>query len=85
VNVVTPEVVPRVGESFFLKRVLINSEKEAKEPTQRKSVFRTISKLGGKYCNIFFDSGSTNDLVFIEMVENLGLKKKMNPTPYKVS
>jgi len=54
VNVVTPEVVPRVGESYFLKRVLINLEKEAKEPTQRKSVFRTISKLGGEYRNIFF-------------------------------
>ena len=31
------------------------------------------------------DSGSTNNLVFIEMVENLGLKKIKHPTPYKVS
>ena len=31
------------------------------------------------------DSGSTNNLAAIEMVEKLGLKKMKHPTPYKVS
>lgn len=31
------------------------------------------------------DSGSTNNLISIEMVEKLKLEKKVHPTPYKVS
>jgi hypothetical protein len=85
VNVVTKEEVPEVGESLLMKRVLIKSEKEAKEPTQRKSLFRTVCKSRGKCCKVVIDSGSTNNLVSIEMVEKLGLKRTMHPTPYKVS
>ena len=34
---------------------------------------------------MIIDSGSTNNLVSIEMVEKLGLKMMKHPTPYKVS
>jgi hypothetical protein len=40
INLVTKEEVPEVGESLLMKRVMIKSEKEAKEPSQRKSLFR---------------------------------------------
>jgi hypothetical protein len=59
VNAVTKEEVPEVGESLLLKRVLIKSEKEAKEPAQRKSLFRTVCKSRGKCCKVVIDSGST--------------------------
>jgi hypothetical protein len=68
-----------------MKRVLIKSEKEAKEPTQRKSLFRTVCKSRGKCCKVVIDSGSTDNLVSTEMVEKLGLKRTTHPFPYKVS
>ena len=85
VNVVTKEEVFEVGESLLLKRVMIKSEKESKESSQRKSLFRTVCKSRGKCCKVVIDNGSTNNMVSIEMVEKLGLKRIVHPTPYKVS
>lgn len=48
-------------------------------------MFKTTCKESGKCCNVVIDSRSTNNLVFIEMVEKLGLEKMVHPTPYKVS
>jgi hypothetical protein len=59
VNTDTKEEVLEVGESLLMKRVLLKSEKEAKEPTQRKSLFRTVCKSRGKCCKVVIDSGST--------------------------
>jgi hypothetical protein len=85
VNVATKEEVPEVEELLLLKRLLIKLEKEIKEPTQRKSLFGTVCKSGGKCCKVVIDSGSTDNLVSVEMVEKLGLKRTTHPTPYKVS
>jgi hypothetical protein len=68
-----------------MKRVLLNPTKEIKEPTQRKTIFRIVCKEKVKCCKVIIDSGSTENLVSIEMVEKLGLKKVIHPTPYKVS
>ena len=69
----------------MLKRVLVKTKKQAHEPTQRKSLFRTRCKSQGKCCKTIIDSGSTDNLVSTEMVEKLGLKRMRHPTPYKVS
>ena len=69
----------------MLRRVLVKSYKQVHEPTQRKSLFKTRCKSQGKCCKMVIDSGSTNNLVSIEMVENMGLKRMKHPTPYKVS
>eukprot|EP00253_Pinus_taeda_P010891 PITA_10891 len=74
-----------VGESLLLKRVLLKLEKETREPAQRKSLFRTTCESKGKCCKVIIDSGSTNNLIFIEMVDKLELVKTRHPTPYKVS
>ena len=76
---------PKDGEALMLKRVLVNTEKQAHEQAQRKSLFRTRCKSEGKCCKMVIDSGSTDNLVSKEMVEKLGLKRMKNPTPYKVS
>jgi hypothetical protein len=68
-----------------MKRVLLKSEKEAKEPTHRKSLFRTVFKSRGKCCKVVIDSGSKNNLVSTDMVEKLVLKRTTHPFPYKVS
>jgi hypothetical protein len=68
-----------------MKRILLNPNKEIKEIIHRKSLFRTTCKSKGKCCKIIIDSGSIDNLVYLEMVEKLCLKKFVHPTPYKVS
>ena len=69
----------------MLKRVLVKIEKQVHEPVQRKSLFITRCKSQGKCCKMVIVSGSIDNFVSIEMVENLGLKRMKHPTPYKVS
>eukprot|EP00253_Pinus_taeda_P030391 PITA_30391 len=84
-RLVEKEEPPEEGESLLLRRTLLRSEKEIGEPAQRKNLFRTTCKSKGKCCKVIIDSGSTDNLVSIEMVEKLGLTKKAHPAPYKVS
>eukprot|EP00253_Pinus_taeda_P013933 PITA_13933 len=76
---------PETGEALVLNKVLLKPAKEVAEPDQRKALFRTICKSRGKCCKLIIDSGNTDNLVAVEMVEKLGLKKLKHPTPYKVS
>ena len=69
----------------MMNKVLLKLEKEPAEPTQRKSLFRTTFKVQGKCCKMVIDSGSTENVVSTEMVENLRLNKTKHPVPYKVS
>ena len=84
-QIANKEESPDVGESFLLKMVLLKTEKETREPAQRKSLFRTTCKSKGKCCKVIINSGSTDNLVSTEMVDKLGLVKIIHPTPYKVS
>eukprot|EP00253_Pinus_taeda_P026853 PITA_26853 len=79
------EDMAETGEVLILNKVLLKPTKEVAEPTQRKSLFRTVCKSHGKCCKVIIDSGSTDNLVATEMVEKLGLKRLKHPTPYKVS
>eukprot|EP00253_Pinus_taeda_P024288 PITA_24288 len=79
------ENTSETGEALVLNKVLLKPAKEVAEPDQRKALFRTVCKSRGKCCKLIIDSGSTDNLVAVEMVEKLGLKKLKHPTPYKVS
>jgi len=79
------ENMPETSEAFVLNKVLLRPVKEDTEPDQRKALFRTVCKSQGKCCKLIIDSGSTDNLVALEMVEKLGLKRLKHPTPYKVS
>eukprot|EP00253_Pinus_taeda_P016851 PITA_16851 len=79
------ENTPETGEALVLNKVLLKPAKEVAEPDQRKALFRTVCKSRGKCCKLIIDSGSTDNLEAVEMVEKLGLKKLKHPTPYKVS
>eukprot|EP00253_Pinus_taeda_P007800 PITA_07800 len=79
------ENAPEIGEALVLHKVLLKPVKEVTEQTQRKSLFRTICKSRGKCCKLIIDSGSTDNLVSIEMVEKLELKHLKHPNPYRVS
>jgi hypothetical protein len=65
--------------------MLLKTNKDVYEPTQRRSLFRTMCKSKGKCCKLVIDSGSMDNLVSIEMVEKINLKKTPHLTPYKVS
>lgn len=68
----------------MMNKVLLTPEKESAEPTERKALFKTMCKVKGKCCKMVIDGGSTDNLVSIEMVEKLNLKKIKHPIPYKV-
>jgi hypothetical protein len=69
----------------MLRKVLLKPEVEFEKPVQRNSLFRIAFKTKDKVCKVIIDSGSTNNLVSIEMVEKLELKTITHPMPYKVS
>ena len=69
----------------MMNKVLLKHEKENAESSQRKSFFKTTCKVQGKCCKMVIDSGCTDNLVSIEMVENMSLSKTKRHVPYKVS
>jgi hypothetical protein len=60
-------------------------EKEIENRVQRNTLFRTTCKTKDRVCKVIVDSGSTNNLVSIEMVEKLELETVAHMSPYKVS
>jgi hypothetical protein len=74
------------GSSLLMRKVLLTPEKEAQESSaQRTRLFRIACKTKDRKCKVIVDSGSTDNLVSIEMVEKLELETTDHPSPYKVS
>jgi hypothetical protein len=71
--------------SLMMRKVLLRPKKEAENPTQRNKLFRTSCKTKDRVCKVIVDSGSTNNLVSIEMVEKMELETIVHPIPYIVS
>eukprot|EP00253_Pinus_taeda_P030671 PITA_30671 len=84
-TVTEEEDVPERGESLVVNKIFLKLAKEIVEPSQRKTLFRKVCKVQGKYCQMIIDSGNTDNLVSTEVVDKLKLKKIRHPTPYKVS
>lgn len=72
------------GEILMMRRTMLKIP-QAQEPPQMKSLFRTTCKSRGKICKVIVDSGSTENIVSVEMVAKLKLKRLPHLTPYKVS
>eukprot|EP00253_Pinus_taeda_P029906 PITA_29906 len=84
-TMIEEEDVSERGEFLVVNKVFLKPTKEIVEPSQRKTLFRTVCKVQGKCWQMIIDSGSTNNLVSTEVVEKLKLKRMRHPTPYKVS
>ena len=69
-------------EVLVNERVLLSGDTE---PRQRRSLFRTRCKCKDKCCDVIIDGGSTNNLVFEEMVSKLNLKREKHPQPYWIA
>jgi hypothetical protein len=52
---------------------------------QRNIIFKTTCKTKDRVCKVIIESGSTDNLVSIEMVEKLELETTTHLNPYKVS
>ena len=59
----------------MMNKVLLKPKKEQVEPSQRKYLFKTMCKVQGECCKMVIDNGSTDNLVFTDMVEKLSLKE----------
>lgn len=68
-----------VGESLIMKRILLKSAKENKEPSQRKTLFKIIYKSKGKCCKIVIDSGSTDNMVSTTMLQETLVRRAFQP------
>jgi hypothetical protein len=69
----------------MMRKILLKPEKEVENLVHRNNFFRTSCKTKDKVCKVIVDSGSTNNLVSIEMVEKMELETVAHPSPYKVS
>ena len=69
------ENYPEDGESLLVRKAAVGIN----ETVQRRILFRTVCKTKGKCYKLIIDSGSTNNLVSIEIVDKLELKKTVNP------
>jgi hypothetical protein len=69
----------------MMRKVLLKPEKEAENPSQRNKLFQIACKTKDRLCKVIVDSGSTYNLVSIEMVEKLELETIVHPSPYRVS
>jgi hypothetical protein len=68
-----------------MRKVLLTPEKEVENPVQRNNLFWTTCKTKDRVCKFIMDSGSTDNLISTEMVENLELETIEHPSPYRVS
>jgi hypothetical protein len=73
------------GRSLGMHKILLTPEKEVESAVQRSILFRTACTTKDRKCKVIVDSGSTDNLVSIEMVEKMELKTTKHPSPYKVS
>jgi hypothetical protein len=69
----------------MMRKVLLKPEEKVEKTVQRNSLFRIACKTKEKVCKVIIDSGSTDNLVSIEMVKKLELETTTHPKPYKVS
>jgi hypothetical protein len=69
----------------MMRKILLKPEKEVEAPVQRNNMFRTTCKTKDRFCKVIIDSGSTDNLVFIKMVEKLELESTAHPNRYKFS
>jgi hypothetical protein len=53
-----------------MHKVLLTPEKEVENTAQRSRLFRTACTAKDRKCKVIVDSGSTDNLVSTEMVEN---------------
>lgn len=65
----------------MIRRAVTTMKMFDRQPPQRKSLFKTTCKAGGKVGKVLIDFGSTENFVSLEMVEKLKLRRLPHPFP----
>jgi len=68
----------------MMLKVLLKQDPETEKLVQSNNLFRTVCKTKDIVCDAIIVSGSTGNLVSIEMVENLEMEANGYPMSYKV-
>ena len=74
------ENYPEEGEALILRKVDVGFD----ESVQRRSLFKSVCKAKGRCCKLNIYSGSTDNLVSIEMVDKLNLKRTIHNTSKQI-
>jgi len=69
----------------MMKKVLLKQEPGTENPAQRNNLFMKACKTKDRVCKVIIDSGITDNLVSMEIVEKLELEMTAHLTSYKVS
>jgi hypothetical protein len=69
----------------MMRKVLLMPKKEAKNLSQRSIIFWTACKTKDRVCKVIVDSGSIDNLISTEMVQNMELEAIEHTSPYRVS
>jgi hypothetical protein len=70
---------------MMFRKVLLKPEARVENPVHMNNLFMTSCKTKDKVCKVIIDSGRTDSLVSMEMVEKLELETTTHLNPYKVS
>jgi hypothetical protein len=66
----------------MMRKILLKLDKEMENPVQRNNLYRTSCKTKDRVCKEIVNSGSTYNLVSMEMLD---LETVAHPSPYIVS
>jgi hypothetical protein len=69
----------------MMQKTLLTPEKEVESSVQRNRLFWTSCKTKDRVCKVIVDSGSTDNLISMDMVEKMELETIDHPSPYKIS
>ena len=72
------------GENLMIRRTLLKEPVKA-DTTQRRALFLVQCKVKGKLCRMIIDSGSTNNIISLEVANKLKLERLPHSCPYKIS
>jgi hypothetical protein len=69
----------------MMQKVLLTPEKEVESSVQRNRLFRTSCKTKDRVCKVIVESGSTDNLISMEMVKKMELETIDHPSLCRVS
>nr|GEU93777.1 hypothetical protein [Tanacetum cinerariifolium] len=73
------------GQMLVIRKSLLLPKEEEKDEWLRSNIFRTTCTIKDKVCKLIIDSGSCENVISREAVDQLNLTEEKHPKPYKLS
>ena len=68
-----------------MRKVLLKVGEDTGRSVERRNLFEIYCKARGNCCKLIIDSGNTDNLVSIEMVDKMNLNRKVHLELYRVT